>query len=107
MPNGHAWLRNGNFSGDPNSAPRCTATAKTTGKQCRGPAVRGRSTCRMHGGTSRGPITAQGLEKSRRARWVHGYYSSEARLARLRDRGDFEEQMQLTGALNQFLAQNH
>lgn len=35
---------------------RCTATAKTTGARCRSPAVTGRSTCRMHGGTTpRGP----------------------------------------------------
>ena len=62
----------------------------------------------MHGGTSRGPITVQGLEDSRGARWIHGYYSSEARLARRQDRGNVEEQLlRLIGAVNQFLAQDH
>ena len=34
--------------------------------------------CRMHGGASTGPRTAEGLERSRRARWKHGLYSAEA-----------------------------
>jgi hypothetical protein len=36
----------------------------------------------MHGGKSTGPRTAEGLERSRRARWIHGRYSREAREAR-------------------------
>jgi hypothetical protein len=35
--------------------------------------------CRMHGGASTGPRTAEGLARSRRARWKHGLYSAEAR----------------------------
>ena len=35
--------------------------------------------CRMHGGGSTGPNTPEGLERSRRARWVHGAYSREVR----------------------------
>jgi hypothetical protein len=35
--------------------------------------------CRMHGGASTGPRTAEGLERSRRARWIHGAYSREVR----------------------------
>jgi hypothetical protein len=31
----------------------------------------------MHGGASTGPRTAEGLERSRRARWKHGLYSAE------------------------------
>jgi hypothetical protein len=34
--------------------------------------------CRMHGGASTGPRTAEGLARSRRARWKHGLYSAEA-----------------------------
>ena len=34
--------------------------------------------CRMHGGTSTGPRTAEGLARSRRARWKHGLYSADA-----------------------------
>jgi hypothetical protein len=38
--------------------------------------------CRMHGGASTGPQTAEGLERSRKARWQHGYYSAEAKAER-------------------------
>lgn len=40
------------------AAPRCRARSKRTGEPCKGPAVRGRAVCRMHGargGTSPGP----------------------------------------------------
>jgi hypothetical protein len=40
----------------------------------------------MHGGRSTGPRTPEGLERSRRARWIHGRYSREAREARIRER---------------------
>lgn len=33
-------------------APQCTAKAKSTGKRCSNPAVRGRTVCRLHGGKS-------------------------------------------------------
>src|SRR4051794_15815342 len=89
------WLRNGNPAADPNSAPRCTAKAKTTGQRCRGPAVRGRNTCRMHGGTSRGPKTAAGLARSRKARWLHGMYSREMRELRRIDRCNVEERVRV------------
>jgi hypothetical protein len=87
------WLRHGNPPGDPNTAPRCTAHAKTTGQRCRGPAVRGRTTCRMHGGTSRGPKTAEGLERSRKARWKHGLFSKQMRDLRRADRQDVQERV--------------
>jgi hypothetical protein len=38
--------------------------------------------CRMHGGPSTGPRTAEGLERSRRSRWKHGHYSAEAKQVR-------------------------
>ncbi len=34
--------------------------------------------CRMHGGKSTGPRTAEGLERCRRANWKHGRCSAEA-----------------------------
>ena len=34
--------------------------------------------CRLHGGKSTGPRTAEGLERSRRANWKHGRRSAEA-----------------------------
>ena len=40
----------------------------------------------MHGGASTGPRTPEGLERSRKARWVHGRYSREAREKRAAER---------------------
>ena len=34
--------------------------------------------CRLHGGKSTGPRTAEGLDRCRRAKWKHGMYSKEA-----------------------------
>ncbi len=42
--------------------------------------------CRMHGGKSTGPRTAEGLERIRQARTVHGAYGAEARRFRERVR---------------------
>ena len=35
--------------------------------------------CRMHGGSSTGPKTAEGLARIRAARTIHGRYSAENR----------------------------
>src|SRR5262249_49946391 len=68
-----------------NAAPRCGARCKRTGKPCRGAAMpNGR--CKVHGGKSTGPRTPEGLERSRRANWKHGYYSREAKAERSRVR---------------------
>jgi hypothetical protein len=40
----------------------------------------------MHGGMSTGPRTAEGLERSRKARRAHGYYSREAKADRAQGR---------------------
>ena len=71
------WLKNGNPPGDFTKAARCGA--KTRRKTaCQAPAMpNGR--CRMHGGMSTGPRTPEGLERSRKARWVHGFYSRDTR----------------------------
>ena len=37
-----------------------------------------REAANLHGGASTGPRTAEGLGRSRRARWKHGLYSAEA-----------------------------
>ena len=42
--------------------------------------------CRVHGGLSTGPRTPQGLERSRRSNWKHGYYSAEAKATRRESR---------------------
>lgn len=47
------WLKNGNPPCDLTLLPRCNATAKTTGKQCRQPAMKN-GKCHWHGGKSTG-----------------------------------------------------
>lgn len=80
-------LRYSNPSGDPAKAPRCGAKARTRGGlPCQAPAIAGKLRCRMHGGVSTGPRTPEGLERSRRARWIHGKRSMEARAARVAER---------------------
>jgi hypothetical protein len=47
----------------------------------------------MHGGASTGPRTPEGLEKSRKARWIDGEYS---RVEAAEDRRAWEEFVRLT-----------
>ena len=70
------WLNNGNPPGDPRNAPRCGAKTRS-GKPCQAPGM-ANGRCRMHGGASTGPRTAEGLANSRRSRWKHGRYSAFA-----------------------------
>jgi hypothetical protein len=44
--------------------------------------------CRMHGGKSTGPRTAEGLERSRKANWKHGHYSAGVQAERFKARMD-------------------
>jgi hypothetical protein len=91
-------LKNGNPPGDPNSAPRCGARARTRGGQpCQAPAVRGSARCRMHGGLSTGPRTKKGLRRSQRARWKHGRYSpvTVAQRAAAAERAKWERESKL------------
>src|SRR6187455_3140603 len=72
-------LRNGNPSG-PAFGPawpgrRCGAKTRHH-TRCLNPVMRN-GRCRMHGGLSTGPRTPQGLERSRKARWLHGERSKE------------------------------
>lgn len=77
----HGRLKNGNPPGDPSTAPRCRA--KTRRKtQCQAPGMRRNGRCRMHGGTSTGPKTEEGLRNSRRANWKHGWCSKIAMVIR-------------------------
>ena len=76
-PPRRGWLRHGNRPGDYAKAPRCGARTRSGGC-CRQPAMRN-GRCRMHGGLSTGPRTAEGLARSRRARWKHGFCSAETR----------------------------
>jgi len=69
-------LNNGNPQGNPMNAPRCGAKTRK-GTPCKAPAM-ANGRCRMHGGKSTGPRTPEGLERSRKANWKHGYYSAKS-----------------------------
>ena len=69
-------LKNGNPQGNPMNAPRCGAKTRK-GTPCRAPAM-ANGRCRMHGGKSTGPRTPEGLERSRKANFKHGFYSAES-----------------------------
>jgi len=45
------------------------------GASCRLPKLTSRSRCRLHGGRSTGPRTAEGMAAMRRANTVHGWYA--------------------------------
>jgi uncharacterized protein YjcR len=53
-------------------ALRCRARSKRSGLQCRSPAVRGHSVCRMHGASGGAPEGNQNALK-------HGEFTAEAR----------------------------
>lgn len=57
---------------------RCTAKSKRSKEQCHKWAVKGRTTCHMHGGTSMGPTSEAGKKRSRLAALKHGNYTKEA-----------------------------
>lgn len=61
---------------------QCQAKSKRSGIQCRGPAVKGKKVCRMHGGTSTGPKTQEGLQRCAAAKMVHGNETRAARFER-------------------------
>lgn len=46
---GRTTKTDGNPMRSAHAAPRCTAKSKRTGQQCKAPAVRGWTACRMHG----------------------------------------------------------
>ena len=70
------WLLNGDPPGDFFTAPRCGAKTRR-GTPCRCPAM-ANGRCRLHGGLSTGPRTAEGIERIRRAVTKHGKYSKRA-----------------------------
>jgi len=67
-------LRNGNHRGNPNLAPRCGARARS-GCPCRAPAM-ANGRCRMHGGTSTGPRTKEGMARMIAALTKHGKHGA-------------------------------
>lgn len=57
---------------------QCAAKSKKSQKRCLKWAVRGRNTCHMHGGTSKGPKTKVGKKRSRQAAFRHGGFTKQA-----------------------------
>jgi hypothetical protein len=76
LPSGRRGrLRNGATPGDFHAAPRCGARTRS-GECCRQPAMKN-GRCRMHGGLSTGPRTAEGRARCAAARRTHGFYAAE------------------------------
>lgn len=67
------WLKNGTRPGDLSRVLRCGAKTRR-GSPCLCPAM-ANGRCRMHGGCSTGPKSAEGIERIRRAVTKHGRYS--------------------------------
>ena len=82
-------LKNGNRPGDFLNAPRCGAKTRR-GSPCQCPAM-ANGRCRLHGGLSTGPKTAEGIARIRRAVTKHGRYSAAARFERQRYRALLRE----------------
>ena len=68
---------------------RCGARNRR-GSACGSPAMRN-GRCRLHGGLSTGPKTAEGIERIRRAKTKHGLYSAAAIAERIRFRELFKD----------------
>ena len=62
------------------SCLRCTAKSKRSGEQCKKPALKTSRTqkCQLHGGRSRGPVTAEGKARSAAANYKTGEYTQAA-----------------------------
>jgi hypothetical protein len=58
---------------------QCAAKSKRSQQRCQKWAIRGRNTCHMHGGTSKGPKTRLGKQRSRLAALRHGGCTKEAK----------------------------
>ena len=76
-PTRRGRLKNGNPGGDMSKAPRCGAKTRA-GTPCQQAAIRGKQRCRMHGGKSTGPRTAEGMERMRASKIKHGLKTKEA-----------------------------
>jgi hypothetical protein len=74
------WLMNGNPPGDLGAVQRCGAKTRR-GSECKCPAM-ANGRCRLHGGLSTGPKTADGIERIRRAVTKHGRHSEVTRKQR-------------------------
>ena len=62
---------------------RCSAMSKRTKLQCGGPAIKGKSKCKFHGGFSTGPKSELGRQICSAAKTIHG---KDTRVAREKHR---------------------
>src|SRR5947199_10778254 len=83
------WLKYGNAPYDIRKVKRCGARNRRGGA-CSSPAM-GNGRCRLHGGLSTGPKTAEGIERIRRAKTKHRLYSAAAIAERKRFRDLFKD----------------
>jgi len=58
---------------------RCNAKSKRTKLQCGGPAIKGKTKCKFHGGLSTGPTSELGRQICADAKTVHGKDTRAAR----------------------------
>jgi hypothetical protein len=58
---------------------RCNAMSKRTRLQCGGPAMKGKTKCKTHGGLSTGPRTDAGKLRCAKAKTIHGKDTREDR----------------------------
>ena len=72
QPRGTWVLKNGNKPLNLRSLPRCEARAKSTGKRCGNPAMKGKRVCYIHGGRS------PGAPKGNKNAHKHGRNSTDA-----------------------------
>jgi hypothetical protein len=68
------------------------------------PAVRNRKRCRMHGGRSTGPRTAEGRERIRQAHLTHGFYSQAVKAERAAARQITRGARELMAKLDRWLS---
>ena len=61
---------------------QCQAKSKRSQEKCRGPAVKGKNVCRMHGGKSTGPKTKEGRQRCAEAKTIHGFETRKTRTER-------------------------
>ena len=73
-------LKNGNPPGDLSSNPRCGARTRR-GTPCQCPAM-ANGRCRLHGGWSTGPKTAEGIKRIQLAVTKHGRHSKRSEAER-------------------------
>ena len=83
-----------------NAAPRCGAKKRRKGTPCGSPAM-ANGRCRIHGGTSTGPKTAEGIQSIQKAQTKHGLRSAEA-IARRRLGAELRREISLIAGI--FLA---